>query len=62
MNSYFRQCFYFKEKQKIYIFLEDTYVYAESEEEALADLLEKYIDNDEVVCYASLIYENVLSY
>lgn len=51
MNKYLRQCWYLNEaKQIIYIFLEVPYVEADSEEEALADLLEKYIETENIVC------------
>lgn len=56
MNVYFRQCYY-KSKERHCIFIDPPYMLAETEEEALADLLEKYIDNEDIVCWAKFIRE-----
>lgn len=56
MPKYLRQCWYTTEEnslvQKHYIYLEDAYIEADNEDEAIKDLWEKYKDSDGTICIA----------
>ena len=53
MKAYFRQCYY-KSTYK-YIYVENSYVMADGEYESLKDLLEKYHENEDVVCFSTCL-------
>lgn len=53
MKAYFRQCYY--KSTSTYIYVENPYVMADGEYESLKDLLEKYYDNEDVVCFSTCL-------
>ena len=50
MKAYFRQCYY--KSTGHYIYVENSHVMADSEYESLKDLLEKYYENEDIVCFS----------
>lgn len=53
MPRYFRQCLY-KDRPSHILFIDEPFLAAENEEQALQDLLKLFADKNDVFCYALL--------